>query len=117
MIAINTNDTKQEKLRHLQQKYLASLPDRMQEMFSLWRSYRENADDTLMKELVRVVHNLAGSAGSFGLEDLSQRSRQLERELLLLGDNESSAGERHEAIRQDMETISRMVSSAAAGKT
>jgi len=72
----------QEKLlanvKNLNEKYRSKLPDRLAEIQSFWSKARENLDDdTVQKNFYRVVHSLAGSAGTFGFAEVGASARLL----------------------------------------
>jgi len=68
----------QKRLRDLQADYGRELPGRIEELVSLWAAAREGDASQAMETLIRQVHTLAGSAGTFGFAELGQQARALE---------------------------------------
>jgi chemotaxis protein histidine kinase CheA len=72
------DDSLQEQMRLLQQGFLARLPariDAMEQAMHQWTAGGEEAD---LRVLHRLLHSLAGTAGTFGLRDTGEESRRLE---------------------------------------
>lgn len=72
------NDVK-EKLKVLTQAYVAQLPAKIAEIESHWRTIEKNNDQTVLAILIRNLHTLCGTAGTYGFTLISDISRQLER--------------------------------------
>ena len=71
-----------EKLEGLRKTYSAQLPEKISQIEELWtRIARGEWDKTLLDELVRKAHTIAGSAASFGFASVSSTARVLEMEL------------------------------------
>ena len=66
------------RLRRLQADYGRELPARVDELLSLWRRAGEAPTEADRDTLIRRLHALAGSAGSFGFGELGQQARALE---------------------------------------
>ena len=72
-------------MKRFQQDFAAQLPARLQEARQLLEACREApADDDRLRALHRSVHKLAGTAGTFGMPEVSQGARAIEDELDLL---------------------------------
>lgn len=72
----------QEKFRALQQGWQALLPARLQEAGERLQACRERPDDTqAVADLHRLLHTLAGSAGTFGFAAIGERAKAAENEL------------------------------------
>lgn len=67
-----------EFLREHRERYLLSLPGRIDRIRALWVSTRGAGDTQGLRELVREVHSIAGSGGTFGLPAVSESARALE---------------------------------------
>lgn len=69
-----------EKLALAQEKYFSKLPEKMAEIDALWKKFNLASSDQLsvLTELHRQAHNLTGSAGTFGAEQLSNAAKELE---------------------------------------
>lgn len=67
------------ELTRLRLEYLSGLERRLQEIVNLFAKLRDNAwDSGTLSELQICTHNLAGSGGTFGFDDISQKARHLD---------------------------------------
>ncbi len=67
------------KLAQLKQQYIEGLPSKFAELSTLTNQLRNNpADFETLNELYANIHKMAGSAGSCGLTELSQRAMELQ---------------------------------------
>ena len=72
-------DKKKIKLRLLQEKYIAQLPEKMSLIHSSWLAQQLDSNNIkASSDLIRHIHTLAGSAGTFGFSRLSEQARCLE---------------------------------------
>lgn len=72
-------DDIQQKLAQLRKNYLASLPDKLSQLKSLWSDLLANPDDSEQQQTtLRAFHTLAGSGTSFGLPEITELSREIE---------------------------------------
>lgn len=72
----------QEKFRALQQDWQTLLPSRLKEAGERLQACRERPDDTqALADLHRLLHTLAGSAGTFGFAAIGERAKAAENEL------------------------------------
>lgn len=79
------------KLKALRQSYSSQLPKRMVDIELAWQSLvRGDKTIELRQNFHHLVHGLAGSAGTFGYMDISEKARTLEHSIQFLVDNESS---------------------------
>ena len=75
---MHPNDTL-EKIRLLSKKYAQQLPDKISQIETVFNNLcNENQPDKNLKELLRMVHTLSGSASSFGFSALGSSARILE---------------------------------------
>lgn len=75
----------QEAMQRFRQEFAAQLPGRLQEAHQLLAACRAApAADEPLRDLHRCIHKLAGSAGTFGMREVSQRARVIEEQLDLL---------------------------------
>jgi HPt (histidine-containing phosphotransfer) domain-containing protein len=75
----------QEMLKRLQQEFAGQLPARLQEArLRLDACLAAPGEDGLLRELHRVLHKLAGSAGTFGMAGVSDQAQDIEDLLLAL---------------------------------
>jgi chemotaxis protein histidine kinase CheA len=73
------DDDFQQAMRRFQQEFAAQLPGRLQEARDRLRACQaQPADDAAVAELHRVLHKIAGSAGTFGLAEVGDGARALE---------------------------------------
>lgn len=95
---------KAAKFRRLQQKYRDQLPERLNEIGEAWHVALASALDSEALTLFhRQLHSLAGSAGTFGYQQLGATARKLESRVI-----ESVQGDRVETL--DRETVESMLS-------
>lgn len=72
----------QERFEALRRDWRRQLPQRLQEMQALLAACRAApADAQPLTELHRMLHTLAGSAGTFGLDALGVQARAIEHKL------------------------------------
>ena len=66
-------------MQALTAQYLAELPHRVDEMISLAETYKEDPEDVDLNQRLRLlVHKLRGTAGTHGLQKLSEEAGLLE---------------------------------------
>ena len=69
----------QEKLRQLQQQYVAKLPEKIAALEQAWQAVNQHpADTTQYQNLIRGFHTLAGSGGSYGFPVITALCREIE---------------------------------------
>lgn len=67
-----------QKLEQVRKEYISRLPSEFESLLNLCQNLKKNANsDELRVDLYRKIHNLTGSAGSFGLHDVSIKAREL----------------------------------------
>ena len=70
------------KLRQLQQRYVAALPQKIDALEQNWEKFNEHPPDAqLYQDLIRGFHTLAGSAGSYGFDTITTLCREIENKL------------------------------------
>jgi len=89
---------KASKLRALQQRFIKELPDRLDVIEQQWRTV--NVADA-KNDFLRLVHSLAGSAGTFGFFRLGDQAREIEMMIPQLSGSSADAGS-NEAIEQGL---------------
>ncbi|MDH5325340.1 MAG: EAL domain-containing protein [Gammaproteobacteria bacterium] len=78
MASILPDEQNQRKLDRIREDYLRELPEKIAGVEQLWSELVHCAwDDGEFSQFHIKVHSLAGSAGTFGLEELSNAARQL----------------------------------------
>jgi len=101
--------TIENKLLALKQKYLQSLPEKLNIITSLWQACAEqmSIDD---KALESALHKLAGSAGMYEEDELGQIAREIELIVAASGDtlNAQSQQQITEGLRQLEEKIQQL---------
>ena len=66
-------------MKRFQQEFAAQLPARLKEAQQLLAACREVPDDDArLLALHRCVHKLAGTAGTFGMPEISREARAIE---------------------------------------
>jgi len=73
-------DDLRHKLAQLQAHYLAELPQRLNDIEALWRQTSKNGKQAAEArlQLLRLLHNMAGSGTTFGLPRVTEIARELE---------------------------------------
>jgi len=75
----NKSTDTQEKFRLLQQQYAAKLPEKIAALERAWQAVNENPADTPeYQNLLRGLHTLAGSGGSYGFAVITSLCREIE---------------------------------------
>ncbi|MBX3687939.1 Hpt domain-containing protein [Dokdonella sp.] len=68
------------QIEALCRRYIASLGDKRAALESAWRGCRPDGDrDAGLRELAALAHRLAGSAGSYGFDELGLQARNVDR--------------------------------------
>jgi HPt (histidine-containing phosphotransfer) domain-containing protein len=103
------------KLAALRRRYLASLPAKRRELAAAWAALAAGSTtDQALEHLRHLAHRLAGSAGLYGLPEISAAARSLEettRSLLARSRAERSA---HIAgLRELLEAVDRTLAARA----
>lgn len=96
---------KKTRLHQLQEKYLAQLPDKINELHKTWIQAQHTDELAALSQLRQLAHNLAGSAGTFGLPAVSIEARNLETILHNLSDTQDLNNEIEEAIADALQRI------------
>lgn len=100
---------KQEKLRKLQDKYIAQLPGKLNALNRVWLKALHENDIAGLNQLRQLAHNLAGSAGTFGFPSVSIEARNLEDTLRSLSDIEDLDSVAEESIADALQRIVSLV--------
>ena len=79
-----TNQQRLDKLNALRRDYSQQLPQRIQEIKSLWSDLVSGDKAELRQSFHRLMHSLAGSAGTFGYNLISEKARTIEHHLEML---------------------------------
>jgi len=70
---------KETQLANLRSKFISRLGDKLTEIQGIRQELESGSDDAeLVMQLHRTIHSLAGSAGTFGFDELTQRSNVIE---------------------------------------
>lgn len=99
------NADKQEKLRNLQNKYIAQLPGKLSALNRVWLKALHDGDIAGLNQLRQLAHNLAGSAGTFGFPSVSVEAKNLENTLRGLDDIQNLDSPAKEAIADALQRI------------
>lgn len=92
----------------LLRRYLDSLPGKRAEIAERWARVRSGDwDEEAIGELKRPVHRLAGSAGSYGLEDLGRAAAALDRLLGSVREDARSRASVSDGVRALLEQFDR----------
>lgn len=75
-------EARSKKLRVLQERYVTQLPDKLATINRCWlEAQAHSSEQKPLNDLYQQVHNLAGSAGTFGFNRLSEEAHKLEQVL------------------------------------
>jgi len=96
-----SEDSWTEKLAGLRADYARDLPDKLAEIQAGWRTHLESPTAATHGDLVRRVHNLAGTGATFGLPAISECARALERFLHDVVGTDPARAAGHDAGFQD----------------
>ena len=90
----------QEKLLKVRHKYAAQLPVKIQHIKASWEHLSQKSwDQKYLKDLHLAIHSMAGSAGTFGFNQLGRTARILETLLLrVLENNKTPSLEQRDQI-------------------
>ena len=76
----NLSLSAQQKISKLKDDYVASLPDKLENLNKSWQeNFNESCDSSHLESLRVSSHKLAGSAGSYGLKEISNTARIFEK--------------------------------------
>jgi len=68
------------RMEALRTRYAASLPDKRAALLAAWQAWRASDDaPAYLRELATQAHRLAGSAGSYGYDELGASASALDR--------------------------------------
>lgn len=105
------NQQRLDKLNALCRDYSQQLPQRIQDIKLLWMTLSgdENKPE-LWQGLHRLVHGLAGSAGTFGYTQISEKARILEHHIQQLMDNHRLfLNQAHAPIEQSLDELQNLL--------
>ncbi|HEV2610353.1 MAG TPA: Hpt domain-containing protein [Noviherbaspirillum sp.] len=71
-------ETLREQMRLLQHGFIAKLPARIDAMEQAMHQWIAGGDEASLRALHRLLHSLAGTAGTFDLPDTGDEARRLE---------------------------------------
>lgn len=78
----------EKQLALLREKYLVSLPNKVNDIRVLWESLLENKDLESIAVMHRMAHSLSGSGATFGVDLVAQSAKILENHIKDCGSNE-----------------------------
>ena len=96
-----------DKLNALRLDYSRQLPQRMQEITLLWKALISGeAKSELRQSFHRLIHSLAGSAGTFGYARISEKARILEHQIQgMVDSNQNFSTQQTIQIEQCLEQL------------
>ncbi len=98
--------SKSEKLHQqmqiLQQRYTESLPERIQQVETLWQQVVQGEDQQALEQLLQVVHNLTGSGSIYGHPRISELAGELESILIDLQHASRPSSEQRERVEKSL---------------
>lgn len=74
----------EKALDRLRRDYASSLPRRLSALDAAWTLANDILNEDTFAELRKVVHSLAGGAGTFGYPDIGKAARALEERMDML---------------------------------
>ncbi|MCP5104081.1 MAG: response regulator, partial [bacterium] len=75
----DNTDAMKLQLKALQQDYADKLPEKIEEMETLWSLIQKNTDNQeRLTEFRRLAHKLIGSGTTFGFDEITKNAQQLE---------------------------------------
>lgn len=97
----------QEAMQRFRQEFATQLPARLQEAQQLLAACRAApADGDRLRELHRCIHKLAGSAGTFGMREVSEQARVIEDELDVLSAQEGRDAAAFDGVQALVDALS-----------
>ena len=98
-----------KKLQQLQKKFIAELSERISSIKTQWLNYVEIENDEAKNDLKISLHNLAGTAGTFGYQELYKKARHLEKMLDEMEDNKAKSESNAVAIMAGIDDLTRFI--------
>lgn len=100
----------QKALQQFRDDYARQVPERLAEAQAfLQQCLAAPQDEEALRGLHRIVHKIAGSAGTFGLKALSEAARALEERLDALVLQPARPREEFEAIEPQLAALSQLL--------
>ena len=91
------------ELLALQQAFAEELPGRVTVISNIWDAFQQHLDDEKRAdEFYRMVHNLAGAGGTFGVMPVSHAAYELELAIKVLINDKSASQADHSMDVQDL---------------
>ncbi|MFO7603386.1 MAG: response regulator [Gammaproteobacteria bacterium] len=102
------------RLAALRDAYLRDLAHRLREVDRLWYMLAgPNWQGIHAQDLHRLLHNLAGSGATFGLDDVSQAARKLEQKFkAIIRENRTASAQEREEMAEGFRELDQAVSAA-----
>jgi chemotaxis protein histidine kinase CheA len=99
-------DDLQEAMKRFRDEFAAQLPQRLQEARELLAACRAApGNDECLRALHRSVHKLAGSAGTFGMREVSVQARAIEDRLDVLLTQQARDGAAFDGVAEMVEAL------------
>jgi chemotaxis protein histidine kinase CheA len=98
-----------QKLQQLQKKFIAELSGRISGIKTQWLNYVEIDNDEAKKDIKISLHNLAGTAGTFGYQELYKKARHLEKMLDEVADNKAKSESNAVAIMAGIDDLAHFI--------
>ncbi len=95
-----TTETLEKKLNKVRESYILSLAKKKTLLQTLWQELLTDWQTPVFNELYIIIHSMAGSAGTFNLEKVTQHARMV---VELFKDNKSNETKPDEALLQTIE--------------
>lgn len=100
---------KNQNLLQLQNEYITRLPAKLDSINCAWKKTQTGDDNTAITEFGQLIHNLAGSAGTFGFPTISSVATKLEVMLKNIDTDQTLNDEETETIDSALQEIKKLV--------
>lgn len=108
---MNNNEKLEQQLEKLQIEYNESLPLKINEIQELWKKISQQPSSDLLILFHRKIHNLHGSAGTFGHVALGECAAELEIILKTIIDKPDTLSSQTNKINELLQHLSQVVTS------
>lgn len=85
-----------DKLKLLREAYALVLPEKIAEIEALWTLVKNNQQMETLTTLIRTIHSLYGTSGTYGFQSISKLARHLEAKVNVFAENGSQSALSHE---------------------
>lgn len=83
----------QNKLAILRETFYKNLHTKLADLKTSWNNYKKTKNAETKDQFYRIVHNLCGSAKTYGFDDIGQIATDLEKEALNIMNHDANNNE------------------------